>query len=95
MSARRCTKCQVRWPTTSEFLNCPECGAHTEWAGAADPEMTVADALALKRSSDFENFYALREVERCKRGDTSPEALGMIEGRQEARRLVALEQLVR
>lgn len=73
---RRCTGCDINWPSTSTYATCPGCGCDT-WKAAdellmkplssSEAKQLAADlTLSRQRHEEFEQFYAAREVERLR-----------------------------
>jgi hypothetical protein len=81
MPARRCTICNVDWPSRSEFIKCPACEEPT-WmlydqdsisAKETDEKIAEIKARAARQAEhaaaykEFERRYEEREVERLRR----------------------------
>lgn len=91
MPAKSCPACKEAWPIEPEYNSCPRCGNATVYRPLADA-LTEDEAQTKLAHLRFDRYYERRELDRRRRGDPTPEALGAIEAKriiEQGRREVA------
>lgn len=51
MASRKCSECDVKWPDTAEFSECPICGKRTSWLSMYDESPEWKERLALAQAA--------------------------------------------
>ena len=61
--SRRCSICGISWPLDDEFKRCygENCGRKTDPVSNVNPDMSMLEALSMKRHYKFERHYEKHE----------------------------------
>ncbi len=63
MSTYRCTACAVNWPYAKAYRNCVQCKDVCTPISNDEP-IDFDDAESLRKTAEFERFYARREAKK-------------------------------
>lgn len=94
MAANICNECRVCWPIGDVYKTCPYCLRPTKRTYGEHSDMAYEEARDRRLHAEFEHHYARHEIERERRGDPSPEALGLLKAHEEIEQIRDLEAAV-